>query len=100
MKSLGSFLVIVSAVGLCLSGTAGCGSSSDDVKPEVKKEVGDLGAAARAAGGDYSKLSPADQQAALKMAGGNEGVAKGIVSTMAHPPSEMNAGKGPKAPGN
>lgn len=74
----------------------GCSGSEDDgIKPEVKQGMLDISTIAKKAGGDFSKLSAEDKDKVIKMAGGSEAQAKMLVYQMAHPPSEMNAGKGP-----
>jgi hypothetical protein len=51
------------------------------------------------AGGNYDKLSDADKQKVISLAGG-EAQAKSLVSRMSQTPQQMNAGRGgrPEAP--
>ncbi|RYG38837.1 hypothetical protein EON81_02595 [bacterium] len=56
----------------------------------MKKAQGDLPEIARAAGGDWGKLSVDDQKKFLERARGNEGSAKQMVGMM--------GGKGPGGP--
>jgi hypothetical protein len=74
----------------------GCGEGA---QPEDKKvdqaqsEIASLGAAAKAAGGDYSKLSQADKDKFLARVQGNEAQAAQMVS-------QMGGGGGPRGPGS
>jgi len=74
----------------------GCsgGDAGDGLKPEDVKAVTDISTLAKSVGGDYDKLSAADKKKVLAMANNNEASAKALVYQMAHPPSEMNAGRG------
>ncbi|CAN5563382.1 hypothetical protein BH11ARM2_BH11ARM2_39720 [soil metagenome] len=75
------FIVLFSLV---LLAAFGCGSDTGDgIDPNaVKKAQGDLPDLAKAAGGDWSKLSPDAQKKFLDRARGNEGAAKQMVGMM------------------
>ena len=89
--SLGGVLLLA----LVGAGIAGChgGDVGDGLKPDIAKPAADLSAAAKRVGGNYDQLTAAEKTQALSMAGGSEAQAKSLVSLMAHPPSEMNAGR-------
>ncbi len=99
MRRLALSLLVASIV---LSfGGAGCnhGASDDGVKPENRQALTDINAAAKAADGNFDKLSEADKQRALQMANGNEASARSLVKMMAHPPNEANRNRIPGGAG-
>ncbi len=62
--------------------------------------MGDISKSAKAVDGNYDKLSDAEKQQVLKMAGGNVATARREVMFMVHPPNEGNKGRmgPPKGP--
>ena len=78
-----------------MAGMAGCGEGAQPVDKQVdqtQSEIATLGAAAKAAGGDYNKLSQADKDKFLARVQGNEAQAAQMVS-------QMGGGGGPRGPG-
>jgi len=79
-----------------MAGMAGCGEGTQPVDKQVdqtQSEIATLGAAAKAAGGDYNKLSQADKDKFLARVQGNEAQAAQMVS-------QMGGGGGPRGPGS
>jgi hypothetical protein len=88
------FISAVLAV-VSMAGMAGCGEGPQPVDKQVdqaQSEIATLGAAAKAAGGDYNKLSQADKDKFLARVQGNEAQAAQMVS-------QMGGGGGPRGPG-
>ena len=78
-----------------MAGMSGCGEGVQPVDKQVdqaQSEIATLGAAAKAAGGDYNKLSQADKDKFLARVQGNEAQAAQMVS-------QMGGGGGPRGPG-
>ena len=78
-----------------VAGLLGCGEGpqpEDKKVDQAQSEIATLGAAAKAAGGDYSKLSQADKDKFLARVQGNEAQAAQMVS-------QMGGGGGPRGPG-
>ena len=78
-----------------MAGMAGCGEGPQPVDKQVdqaQSEIATLGAAAKAAGGDYNKLSQTDKDKFLARVQGNEAQAAQMVS-------QMGGGGGPRGPG-
>ena len=87
-------LCILAAVGLW-----GCGSPATDnngAQPPHSNVGGDLGEAAKKAGGDYDKLSEADKQQLLKATNGDEKAARHLLKTMVMPAPTGPGGPPPR----
>lgn len=86
----GALLLASAAVFSCalLGGCSGGDAVGGDVPATVTNELEELSTAAKKAGGDYSKLTPDEQQKFVKRTGSEEG-AKAMVSRMATPRPNM-----------
>jgi hypothetical protein len=99
MKCFGSLFLAASVASVCVISTVSCGSpSNDDVKPETTQALSDINEAVTKAGGDYNKLSAADKQKAIQMAGGSEDRAKSLVFRMSHLPPAVGTHGAPSGP--
>lgn len=66
----------------------GCKEPSDGIKPEDHQALSSAATIAQKVDGDYDKLSDAEKQEMLKVAGNNENQARSLLKMMAHPPNE------------
>lgn len=87
------FIAVAAVFGSAfLGGCSGGDAVGGDVPAAVTNELEELSTAAKKAGGDFSKLTPEEQQKFVTRTGSEEG-AKAMVSRMATPPKNMGGGK-------
>lgn len=82
-----TFLVLLG----CMIGCSGSDVQGSEVPKEVTNELKSLSDAAKAASGDFSKLSPENQQKFIARAGTEE-AAKRLVQQMAIGPQSRSGG--------
>lgn len=92
MRSTLFFVLATILVGAFLAGCSGDDAVGGDVPASVTNELEELSTAAKKAGGDFSKLTPEEQQKFVKRTGSEEG-AKAMVQRMATPPPNMGGSK-------
>lgn len=88
----GPLLIAIAIFGCALVGCSGGDAVGGDVPVAVTNELEDLSTAAKRVGGDFSQLTPEEQQKFVTRTGSEEG-AKAMVSRMATPPKNMGGGK-------
>ncbi len=86
-------LLLVGAIAV-LGAAAGCSGDDSGLTPQQQKMGQDLDALAKSSGGDWSKLSAAQQQE-LVQSTGSEATAKSVLQMKAHPPTPIAPGPPP-----